>query len=452
MRGEMMVLNILATPIAALTRLRRLHIAGAAHELYHSSNHVDVDYDVSAAAWAPVLDKLTALTDLCLAGIGGGFEAAAALGPSIAKLPCLRKLEVRSSVWFYSELGPLYQVRTNESAALASSLSALRFCDTNVGSEAWAALRNALPSMAALRSLRLTQELQRPGQAFFDEAPDDDPEAFPALIADGIAAITALTELELTRTRARDIVDALPALGIALAHLHRLQRLTFAQSSSTDGAAFEQGALASEQDMLTLAACIFTLTQLTLLELGIPTADTGDRCPGAQAVLRSLAQLPRLQRLALACSLWGRGAVGAADVALRIGALSELTALALSAPKVSKYRLDNYKIECLCGRRGVAALTGVRYLSLCGATRFNTVMARSLAACLRALLELTRLDLSQCGWSLGTEQDLEGAVCALQHLQDLVLCTEQDRLGHTPGAIVSHADVRAARALRLRVS
>ena len=285
-RGEVMVLNILATPIAALTRLRRLYIAGAAHELYHSSDDVDVDYDVSAAGWAPMLDKLTALTELCLAGIGGGFAAAATLGPSIAKLPCLRKLEVRSSVWFYSELGPLYQAATNEFASFNLSLSALRFCDTNLGSEAWTALRNALPSLAALRSLRLTQELQRPGQRFSDTAPDEDPEAFPALISEGIAAITALTELELTRTRARNIVDALPALGTALAHLHCLQRLTFAQSSSMDGA-HEPGAVASEQNMLPLAACIFTPTELTALELGIPTAVTGDRCPGAQAVLRS---------------------------------------------------------------------------------------------------------------------------------------------------------------------
>ena len=165
-----------------------------------------------------------------------------------------------------------------------------------------------------------------------------------------------------------------------------------------------------------------------------------------------LAQLPRLQRLALACSLWGRGAVGAADAALRIGALSALTALALSAPKVSKYLLDSYRIECLCARRGIAAVTGLRALSLRGATRFDTTTARSLAACLRALPALTRLDLSQCGWSLGAEQDLEAVVFALPHLQDLILCTEEDRLGHTPGAIVGHAHGRAARARGLKLS
>ena len=149
--------NVLAAPLTGLTQLRRLRIAVIVQLTVYDIEecaHFDVAVDESAAKWADALGKLAALTELCLAGIGGEWQAAAALGPAIVALPCLQSLEVRGCRWLHWPLGPLFQMAHGEGPAFAG-LKSVQLSSPALGcaAESWHMLHQALTRMHTLRSL-----------------------------------------------------------------------------------------------------------------------------------------------------------------------------------------------------------------------------------------------------------------------------------------------------------
>ena len=243
-------------------------LAPALHHLPQLAAFGLADNDIGedgAAALAPALGHLTALTRLNLSENELEAEGAVALAPALSRLSRLADLRLASN-----EIGPNGAAAIASPIALLTSLTLLDLTNNGIGEEDTGgaeALAPALSRLSRLADLSL-------GQNGFD-APD------VAALAPVLDTLTALTRLVFGGNTVG--VAGAVALASCLRHLTLLADLRLEHLRCGDG-----GAAA-------LVQVLHHLTALQQLHLG----GNGIGNAGAEVLAHALSRLPRLAELSL---------------------------------------------------------------------------------------------------------------------------------------------------------
>ena len=301
------------------------------------------DNSIDAAALAPPLACLTALTALHLDGNELGKRGAAAIAPALSRLSRLASLTLAGNSLDAAAVAALPLGNLTALTALDLSDNALLLAGAQ-------ALAPALDRLRKLAVLNLEDNgVGGVGLMFTNSA------AGAASLAPPLGRLAALTALDLGMNYFRD--DAVESLAPALSRLSRLAHLVLRRNEI--GAA---GAAA-------LAPPLGVLTALTLLDLR--ANDIG--ATGAEALAPALSRLSMLAHLELSGNAVGTR--GAAALAPTLATLTALTRLDISGNRIE----DAGALRLV---PALARLTALRRLAL---TSYQGISAAGEAALREAL-------------------------------------------------------------------